>query len=268
MAAFFFWGELARMDNVQLSLAVIGAQKASTTALALYLNQHPEIYFPPIKETHFFRRSLTTSGPADRDPELLNRRFVDAPLDSLYADGTPIYLYWPYSVSLLKAHNPDMKLIVSLRHPAIRAYSAWSMERRRDRDPLSFSDAIREGRNRVKNAPFGVHSIYSYVERGFYAQQLRNVFEVFDPAQVFVMRSDQVSAQDQQMQALLAFLGVDAIEFEQIVDNVNPSSLIATEGLQNDFAYLQDLYREDLDLLSDMIDINISNWLSVPEVPF
>ncbi len=256
------------MENVQLSLAIIGAQKASTTALAQYLNQHPDIYFPEVKETHFFRRPLTADGPIDRDPELLNRRFVDAPRDCLYADGTPIYLYWPHAISLLKEHNPQMKLIVSLRHPVMRAYSAWSMERRREREPLSFSAAIREGRSRVTNAPFGVHNIYSYVERGFYAQQLSRVFEIFDPAQVFILRSDQVSAQDEKMQALLAFLGVNAVEFEPIEENVNPSSLAAPAGLEDDFTFLQDLYREDLVSLSDMLDIDISDWFSVPEIHF
>jgi hypothetical protein len=256
------------MADAQLSLAVIGAQKASTTALALYLQQHPEIYFPPIKETHFFRRPLTPDGPMERDISLLNDRFTDAPADSLLADGTPIYLYWPHAISLLKAHNPDMKLVVSLRHPAIRAFSAWSMERRRQREPLNFSAAIREGRSRVADAPFGVHNIYSYVERGFYAKQIERVFEVFEPEQVFVIRSDQVSAQDQRMKDLLGFLEVGAIEFAQIDENVNPSSLVPTEGLQDDFAYLQDLYSEDLGSLCDMIDVDISDWLSVPKVQF
>lgn len=253
------------MDDVQLSLAIIGAQKASTTALALYLNQHPKIYFPPIKETHFFRRPLTPDGPGDRDPELLNQRYVDAPEGSLLADGTPIYMYWPHALPLLKAHNPNMKLIVSLRHPALRAYSAWSMERRREREDLSFSAAIREGRRRVATAPFGVHNIYSYVERGFYAQQLHRVFESFDPEQVFIMRSDQISAGDEQMQALQTFLDVEPIDFDPIAENVNPSSLAAPEGLDEDFAYLQDLYREDLASLSDMLDVDISDWFSAPQ---
>ncbi|MDJ0647624.1 MAG: sulfotransferase [Xenococcaceae cyanobacterium MO_188.B19] len=33
---------------------IIGTPKAGTTSLYHYLNQHPEIYFSPHKEPHFF----------------------------------------------------------------------------------------------------------------------------------------------------------------------------------------------------------------------
>jgi hypothetical protein len=34
---------------------VIGAQKAGTTSLYYYLDQHPEVYMSPRKEPHFFQ---------------------------------------------------------------------------------------------------------------------------------------------------------------------------------------------------------------------
>ena len=253
---------------MQLNLAIIGVQKASTTALALYLNQHPKIYFPPIKETHFFRRPLTEQGPAGRDVGRLTQRFTDAPDGSILGDGTPIYIYWPHALELLKAHNPQIKLIISLRHPVERAYSAWSMERRREREPLSFSDAIRSGRARVQDAPFGVHNIYSYVERGFYADQLARVFGLFHRDQVFIMRADQVTAANPIMRSLQSFLDLEPIRFQAINDNVNPSSLPSAPGLREDFTYLQELYQEDLARLADMIDIDISDWATVPDARF
>jgi len=33
---------------------IIGAAKSGTTALYLYLNQHPQIYMSPVKEPRFF----------------------------------------------------------------------------------------------------------------------------------------------------------------------------------------------------------------------
>lgn len=252
------------MNNAKLGLAIIGVQKASTTALALYLNQHPDIHFPPIKETHFFRRPLTPDGPADRDIALLNQRYVEAPRDAHLADGTPIYIYWPHALELLKAHNPDIKIIISLRHPVERAYSAWSMERRRGREPLNFSDAIRSGRARVQDAPFGVHNIYSYVERGFYAEQLRRVFQLFEKDQVFILRSDQVHAETEVIHDLQRFLDLEPIAFEKLESNVNPSSLPMQPGLEDDFDYLQTLYSDDLAQLTDMVELDISDWTIAP----
>ena len=33
---------------------IVGAQKAGTTSLYQYLNQHPQVYMSPRKEPHFF----------------------------------------------------------------------------------------------------------------------------------------------------------------------------------------------------------------------
>ena len=47
---------------------VVGAVKAGTTALHLFLDQHPEIYMSPVKETNFFSQ-------ADMQPEHYNRDY-------------------------------------------------------------------------------------------------------------------------------------------------------------------------------------------------
>ncbi|MFT7589805.1 MAG: hypothetical protein ACI959_002025, partial [Limisphaerales bacterium] len=61
---------------------VVGAVKAGTTALHLFLDQHPEIYMSPVKETNYF------SQP-DMDPAHFNRDYkhdVDINLDK-WLDG-------------------------------------------------------------------------------------------------------------------------------------------------------------------------------------
>ena len=40
------------------NLFIVGAAKAGTTALVHYLNQHPIIYFSPIKEPHHFSTDI------------------------------------------------------------------------------------------------------------------------------------------------------------------------------------------------------------------
>lgn len=251
-----------------LDFAIIGAQKASTTALAAYLNQSDDLYLPQKKETHFFKRQLTPEGPSHRNIAALEQFFKDAPDRALRGDATPIYLYWPYSLDLLKAHNPDIKLIISLRHPVLRAYSGWSMECRRKREPLRFSEAIRIGRERVSTSPFGVHHVYSYVERGFYADQLAKVFALFDKDQVFIMRSDQVVADDPKMRELCKFLGLADIVFTPITQNIHKSSLQNDTPLAADFDYLQALYLDDLRSLKTMIDLDITDWIeTTPKRP-
>lgn len=57
----------------------IGAQKAGTTWLSHYLQRHPEIWMPPLKEIHYFDEKI--HDPANMAPrllgKLLGRRVVD-----------------------------------------------------------------------------------------------------------------------------------------------------------------------------------------------
>ena len=251
-------------ENFKLDFAIIGAQKASTTALASYLSQHPQLYLPETKETHFFRRPIKEEKMLDRNIEHLTRHYTGRLAGQKCGDATPAYIYWPGSLELLHAHNSQILSILSVRNPVWRAYSAWSMEVRRGRETLPFSDAIRAGRSRVTSAPFGIHPTFSYVERGFYFTQAIRCLEVFPRSQIFALRSDQVRATDTRMSELLGFLGVDAFQFSPIEENMHPGIFEMAPGLQSDFDYLYDLFIEDMHDFQQLGLIDISDWLVGP----
>ena len=55
---------------------IVGAARSGTSSLEEYLNQHPEIYITPKKETHFFAVDhfpASFSGPGD---DRLNERVI------------------------------------------------------------------------------------------------------------------------------------------------------------------------------------------------
>ncbi|PHR93580.1 MAG: sulfotransferase [Robiginitomaculum sp.] len=246
----------------KIQFAIAGVQKAGTTALAQYLDQHEALYIPPTKELHIFRHSPTTKGQLARD---VAYKYREAPRDKMWAEATPLYMYWPNSLELMALHNPAMKIIVSLRHPVARAYSGWSMEIRRKREVESFSYCIREGRQRVSKATNGVHLRYSYVERGFYGAQIRRLLSIFPREQVFFLRADHIKADHICLQSLLGFLDIPCMDFTPISKNVFPSSLVQTpDELEADFAYLQGLYESDLSEISDLTGLDISDWIAAP----
>jgi hypothetical protein len=114
-------------------------------------------------------------------------------------EATPIYIYWPQSLERIKTYNPAMKLIVTLRDPVERAWSGWRMETRNGVETQPFGWCIREGRQRLFDAdpparPWGHHREFSYVERGFYGEQMERVFSLFPKAQVLVLTSDALRA--------------------------------------------------------------------------
>src|SRR5215213_7901739 len=50
---------------------IVGAQKAGTTSLHHYLDQHPQVYMSPVKEPFFFDHEIDSKG------EVVTRAFGD-----------------------------------------------------------------------------------------------------------------------------------------------------------------------------------------------
>ncbi len=245
-----------------IDFAIAGVQKAGTTVLAQYLGQHKNLFLSPDKELHAFKRWPDVLAVSERR---IQDACQHARADQYCGDATPVYLYWPHALELMAQYNPNMKLIISLRHPVMRAYSGWSMETKRGRETLDFSTAIREGRARVKTAGKNVHLIYSYVERGFYAAQIKRALEIFPREQMFFLRADQINAGHQCLEGLLDFLAVSPMQFTPITHNVFPSSIRADDdSLRADFAYLQDLYESDMQQLQSLTGLDVSGWISAP----
>lgn len=248
--------------TVRLDFAIVGAQKCGTSALAAYLGQHSRLFLPPTKETHFFRREERAGKPVDCGGWHLDKYYLDRAAGQLLGDATPVYVYWPHALELIKQHNPEIRLIVCIRHPALRAFSSWAMEVARGRETLSFSEAIRAGRQRVSSAPGGVHKIFSYVERGFFSAQFDRLLSLFPREQIFVLRSDQISAQSPEMPTLLDFLGVERKPFIPITRRVGPEGFDPPGSALDDLLFLHELYLDDLSRLVQVHRLPVEDWLS------
>ena len=182
-------GCMYRKVDMKVDFFVIGVQKGGTTALYHYLSKHPEIQMSIQKEVHYFDNE-NIDWETTNHSELHN--FFDwSGGGVIRGEITPIYSYWPCALSRLHKYNSNSKLILCLRHPTYRAYSAYRMEVGRNNETLSFEDAISDiGRQRVKYAPFGVHRVYSYVERGFYAKQIQRLLNLFPRQNILFIRTD------------------------------------------------------------------------------
>lgn len=227
-----------------VSFIVAGAQKAGTTALYDYLAEDPAIAMARIKETHFFDDEARDWSPPDYGDY---HALFDAPDGRPCGEATPIYLYWPRSLERIAAYNPAMRLIVLLRDPVERAWSHWRMEHFRGVEPLSFSEAIRGGRARLfESQPWGYHREFSYVERGFYGEQLERLFALFPRDQALILRSTDL--QDHPARTLAqarAFIGAPpAADAEPRRVHVGATAA-GLDLAPEDAAFLRALYARD-----------------------
>ena len=88
-------------------------------------------------------------------------------------------------------YNPKIKLLILLRNPVDRAFAHWNMQRFKDREPLDFLDAVKQEKSRI-TPPLSVEARrYSYVDRGFYSDQLERIFKFFPREQVTVVKFEE-----------------------------------------------------------------------------
>lgn len=242
----------------RVTFLIAGVQKGGTTALFDYLRDYPDIALPQTKELHFFDdEGLDWDHPAydvyhAAFPEVGGRPCGEA---------TPIYTWWPNALERIRAYNPAMRLIVVLRDPVQRAWSHWRMEYARGVETHPFDWCIREGRQRAFDArPWGHHREFSYVERGFYGEQIERLYALFPRQQALVLRSDDLRrGPDETLGRVRAFLGLPPAptpasrEVHVGADIAYPSTLTAA-----DVEYLRGVYAKDAERLADLTGIRFN----------
>lgn len=197
---------------------ILGAQKAGTTALQATLCQHPQLARGQFKELHYF------SNDAWYSRQTLHQYHSFFPAkttnDRKYFEATPMYLYHPQVAERLWEYNPNSKLVVMLREPAMRAFSAWKMYHHQFpetklsflADPRSFSKAISEELAGDLNNFSPTVDHHAYVKRGLYDQQLARYFARFPRDRILVVNSELMRTEGElQLKRILNFLEVKEI---------------------------------------------------------
>ena len=218
---------------------IIGAQKAGTTSLYRYLDQHPQIYMSPLKEPFFFDNEIDSKGeivqqrfggpgrpraPRFANLEAYRTLFRAVKGEKAIGEASPLYIYAPGTAERIKRYVPEAKLIILLRNPADRAYSAFLQAVRIGVEPLTdFARALREEEHRIRD---NWHYAFHYRNRGLYVQQLERYYRVFGRERVGVwlyedLRDDPAGV----AQSIFRFLSVDDAFTPDTFSTYNPAGV-------------------------------------------
>ncbi len=295
---------------------IVGAAKAGTTSLYHYLKEHPEIFLPTIKEPKFITSHIVEypfKGPGD---ELVEENIIkkfpeytslfsgsdnaavigEASADNLY--------YYEKSVDIIKTYLGNPRILIILRNPIERAYSAYVHLIRDTREPLCFMDALAREESR-KNANW--EFIWFYKDVGLYYKQVKAYLESFDQVKIYLfddLKEDALAV----VQDICRFLGVDdtfvpaSISEQFNVSGIPKNKILQKFLLQDNIPrrilkpvanflvpdiekrkrivnklqkknlekkpipleakeYLKDFFRDDILLLQDLINRDLSHWL-------
>lgn len=169
---------------------IIGAQKAGTSSLKNYLGEHPDIYMHEAHEcTFFLDDSLYNMGfdAARTRFYFEDSRFKSSPI---IAGKYVSILTSEKAIKRLKDHNPEVKIVIILRNPITRAYSAfWYAKRMGVEYEEQFEKALKLPLSRFNNDEKSIRHC-DYIGNGLYDVHLKKVFSHFPKEQIKIFLTE------------------------------------------------------------------------------
>ena len=262
-------GRFTAAARMMPSFLIVGAQRCGTTSLYKTLAQHPMV-LPAVlhKGAHYFDVGYG-HGPSwyrGHFPLLATARRAAPSPDRLPITGesSPYYMFHPLAGQRIAADLPGVKLLVLLRDPVERAYSAHTHETARGYETEPFERALELEPGRLAGEVDKLladptyhshsHQHNAYVTRGRYAEQLERLEALFGRDRIHVVDSQRFFTDPEPVFAgVVEFLGIDkadGILFEQ--HNARPRSPMPAALRQR----LEDQFAES--------DAALARWLDAP----
>jgi hypothetical protein len=201
------------------NLFIVGATKSGTTSLHNYLSQHPDVFMSANKEPHYFAKNDIKEYKGPGDKYIQNEMFVTEELgynqlfeksedQKVIGESTATYLYYSSAAEEIKRFNPDAKIIILLRDPIQRAFSAYMHMRRDGRESVhSFLETLNLEEKRKKDDWM---PIWFYKDLGMYYQQVKKYIDIFGIQNVKVdLFEDVRNDWDKYLESVCAYLGID-----------------------------------------------------------
>jgi Sulfotransferase domain len=220
----------------QPSFFIVGAPKCGTTALCKYLNRHPDIFVPPLKELNFFDLDIKSNKKANNLQEYLN--FFAEGEGKVCGEGSPTYLRSEKAAQEIYNFNPDAKIIIMLREPVSLLYSLHSQNlyNGSSEDIKDFKQALeaesdRKSGKRIPKICVNPQDLY-YRDVVKFTEQIERYFNFFGKEKVKIILFDDFQKDTNGVyQEILVFLGVNPV-FETAFQKINSNKQVRNTTLQ------------------------------------
>ena len=235
------WGRVTASARMTPGFLICGAQRCGTTTMYRTLSQHPHVLKAVLhKGVHYFdtgylrgRGWYQAHFPLRATAQRIARQTGKTPLTF---ESSPYYLFHPLAAERIARDLPAVKIIVLLRDPVERAYSAHAHELARGFETEPFERAVELEDERLAgeeerisadvlyNSPSHQHQ--AYLRRGRYLGQVQRMVAAVGRERVCVLDAGDFFAEPEPVwRETVAFLGLsdDRVpRFEQ--NNARPRS--------------------------------------------
>jgi hypothetical protein len=202
------------MNQRRPDFFIVGAPKCGTTAMNVYLRQHPQIFMPERKDISYFGTDLKFERPRISGEEYLSL-FRGANEALRIGESSVWYMYSKTAAEEIKSFSPSASIIVMLRDPVDMLYAQHSeFLYNCNEDIADFQEALEAEpeRKQGKRIPRQAHFVDGlfYRETAKYAEQVQRYFSVFGRENVHVIIYDDFKEDTAKAYAdALTFLNVD-----------------------------------------------------------
>jgi hypothetical protein len=197
-------GRLTHRARMLPGFLIVGAQRCGTTSMYRTLSQHPAVLKAVLhKGVHYFDTGYEHDlawyqghFPLRARAAQIRRATGETPLTF---EASPYYIFHPLAAQRISRDLPGVKLLVLVRDPVERAYSAHAHELARGYETEPFERALELEEQRLAgeteriNSQLGYlshsHQHQAYLARGRYADQLERLETLFGRDRLHVVDS-------------------------------------------------------------------------------
>lgn len=144
-----------RIASTLPDFLVVGGRRCGTTLLHKILAAHSEVYVPlRRKEVHYFDRHF------ERGVQWYSEFFPMASQSARFSaigEATPDYLSHPLAPDRIKHLRPGCRIVVVLRDPVDRTWSAWRYAYRSYNEGRSFTDYVEQEPSAIGDSLYHRH---------------------------------------------------------------------------------------------------------------
>ena len=232
------WGVLTSRWRLRPSFVILGAQRAGTTTLYRVLSEHPAVARPTVSkgigyfDLNYHRGTRWYAGhfPLAR---LARRRHGP---DAVTFETSGYYLFHPLVPERIARDLPGVRVVVMVREPVERAYSAHRHELARGFETEEFEQAVALEEERLAGEVERIvadptyesfhHRHHGYLARSRYSEQVEHFIDALGPDRVYVVDADAFFIDpDAEFDRLRAWLGLPEWKPEKVEQwNARPRS--------------------------------------------
>ena len=205
------------MKNNLPNFLIVGAAKSGTSSLHNYLSQHPQVFMPTynkngmkVKEPRFLIKDLVQYRVHNGiwSFEEYQSLFSDVKNEIAIGESTVLYLYYfEHAIENIKRYlGKNVRIIIMLRNPTDRAYSAFHHVSRGFKESYSFEESLDLEMGRLERDKT-LTPMVMYKEMGMYYKMVKAYKDSFKNVHVIFYEDfrDNVKLE---MDKVYCFLGI------------------------------------------------------------